>query len=218
MNNENNMDDHIAEITKEFRDGFEILKKYPKSVTIFGSSRLSPVDPYYKQAQELAGLIVKELGYSVISGGGPGIMAGANFGAKEAGGNSIGFAINLPREQKINPYVTSAMEFKYFLSRKAMLTFSAEAFICFPGGYGTFDELFSVLTLIQNKKIPRVPIILIGQDFWNDLKDFMVSKMLGKVQSIDKSDLDLFMITDDLNKVIEIIKKAPISEWWKDMD
>lgn len=214
----NNIDSHLEEIAKEFKGGFEILKKNPRSVTIFGSSRTQPSSPYYKKAQELAEKIVKEIGYAVVTGGGPGIMAAANLGAFEAQGNSIGFTIELPREQNTNPYVTIPLPFNYFFARKAMLTFSAEAFVFFPGGYGTFDEFFAVLTLIQNKKIPVVPVILIGKEFWTAATDFMRIHMLEKHGTIDKSDLDLFVITDHIDDALKIIKKSPSSEWWKMMD
>ncbi len=207
--------DHMNEITKEFREGFEELKKYPKSVTICGSSRATPMNPHYRIAQELAFRIVKELGYSVVTGGGPGIMAAANLGAQESHGNSVGFTINLPHEQHNNPYITNRTHLNYFFVRKALLTFSAEAYIFLPGGYGTMDELFSILTLIQTDKIPKIPIILIGKDFWNPLKDFLKTQLLDKHHTIDHSDLDLFIITDSMDKVIEIIKNAPVSNWWE---
>jgi uncharacterized protein (TIGR00730 family) len=210
-----NIHDHMNEISKEFRTGFETLKKYPKSVSIFGSSRSTPASPHYKQAQELANRIVKELNYSVITGGGPGIMAAANLGAKEADGNSIGFNIDLPYEQHTNPYTTSSIHFKYFFARKTILSFAAEAYVFFPGGYGTFDEFFNIITLIQTQKIPRVPIILIGKDFWTFLKDFMVDNMFNRHHTINSEDLELFTITDNLDKAIEIIKNTPVSRWWE---
>ena len=213
-----NIDEHIKEIVKEFQVGFKHLEKYPKSVTIFGSSHSTPHSPHFREAQELAYRIVKELGYSIITGGGPGIMAAANLGAQEAGGDSLGFNIDLPHEQHINPYTNSSIHFKYFFIRKTMLTFSAEAYVFLPGGFGTFDELFSILTLIQTNKIPRVPIILLGGDFWNTFKSFMISNMLEKHHSIDNSDLELFTITDSVDKTMEIIKNAPVSNWWDTED
>lgn len=206
---------HLNEIMKEFRVGFEELRKHPKSVSIFGSSRCSPASPHYQAAQELANRIVKETGYAVVTGGGPGIMAAANLGAKEANGQSIGLTIELPHEQHTNPYTTSATNFDYFFVRKTMLTLCAEAYVFFPGGYGTFDELFDIMTLIQTGKIPRVPIILVGKDFWNGLKDFIVKHMLNQHYAITEADLELFTITDNNDKVLEIIKAAPVSEWWK---
>lgn len=210
--------DYLNAVTKEFRDGFAELRKYPKSVSFFGSSRSTPQSPHYRAAHELASRIVKETGYSVITGGGPGIMAAANLGAQEAGGNSVGFTINLPHEQHTNPYTTASIQANYFFTRKTMLTFAAEVYVFFPGGFGTFDELFGILTLIQTQKIPRVPIVLMGKDFWTPLKDFIKLHMLERHHSISADDLDLFVITDSTDKVLEIIKTAPVSEWWKDTD
>lgn len=215
---EENIEHHLGEINKEFRQGFEELKKHPKSVTILGSSHSTPASPHYRDAQELAYRIVKELGYSVVTGGGPGIMSAANLGAQEAQGDSVGYTINLPHEQHTNPYITSAVHFDYFFIRKPMLTFSSEAFVFFPGGYGTFDEFFSVITLIQTQKIPKIPVILVGKDFWNAFRQFIVSHMLEKHHAIDKEDLEIFTITDSIDKVMEIIKSAPVSKWWENID
>jgi uncharacterized protein (TIGR00730 family) len=206
---------HMNEIMREFRVGFEELRKYPKSVSIFGSSHSTPASSHYKSAKELAERIVKELGYTVITGGGPGIMAAANLGAKEANGNSLGLTIQLPMEQHTNPYTTSNIHFNYFFVRKTMLTLCAEAYVFFPGGYGTLDEFFDIITLIQTHKIPRIPIILVGTDYWNTLKDFIVKHMLEQHHAISPQDLELFIITDDIGKVIDIISKTPVSEWWK---
>ncbi len=213
-----NTHDHINAIAKEFREGFEELKKYPKSVTIFGSSHSTPASSHYREAQELAYRIVKETGYTIITGGGPGIMAAANLGAQEAKGNSVGFTIHLPHEQRINPYMTSTIHEDYFFTRKTMLSFAAEVYVFFPGGFGTFDELFSILTLLQTKKIPPVPLILMGKDFWNHFKTFITINMLEKHHVIAPEDLNLFTITDSADEVLKIIKTAPVSEWWKEMD
>ncbi len=204
----------LAEIFQEFKNGFDFLRKYPKTVSIFGSARFSPDNIHSKNAEILASRIVKELGYVVVTGGGPGIMLAANKGAHEAGGISVGVTIRLPREQDTNKYVTEELACDYFFTRKTILALAAEAYVVFPGGYGTLDELFERLTLIQNGKIPRVPIILIGTDFWRPLYDFIKIDILETHDAIDKKDLDIFTITDDLNEVIEIIKKAPISRWW----
>ena len=213
-----NIHEHMEEIGKEFKNGFEEMKKYPKSVTIFGSSHSTPASPHYRQAQELAYRIAKELEYTVITGGGPGIMSAANLGAQEAQGNSVGFTIYLPNEQHKNAYLDHDVNFKYFFIRKAMLAFSAESFVFFPGGYGTFDEFFTIITLIQTNKIPRVPMILVGKDYWNAFRNFISSYMLEKHHAIESSDLELFIITDNIDKVIEIIKTAPISKWWENID
>jgi len=199
----------VALISKEFTDGFEFIKNYPRSVTFFGSARCEDVSDSYKKAKSLAGRIVDELHYSVVTGGGPGIMKAANKGAFEAGGNSVGLNIELPNEQLINHYLTDKMEFHYFFSRKVCLSFSAEAYIFFPGGFGTLDEFMEILTLVQTNKIPRAPIILVGESYWNPLREFF-KKYMADDGYIDEKDLDLFVITDEEDKIIEIIKKAPI--------
>lgn len=210
-----NIHDHLNEIMKEFRVGFQELKKHPKSVTVLGSTHSTPASSHYKAAEELGEMIVKELGYAVITGGGPGIMAAANLGAKKANGQSIGFTIKLPHAQLTNPYTTTTIDFDYFFARKTMLTFSSEAFVFFPGGYGTLDEFFGIITLIQTEKIPRVPIICVGKDYWNDVKKFLVSNVLETHHAISHDDLNLFTITDNLSQVIELIKKTPVAEWWR---
>lgn len=215
---EKEIDEHIKEISREFRQGFEFLKKYPKSVTFFGSARIKEDSIHYKVAMDLAKRIVEETKYAIVSGGGPGIMEASNKGAREAGGDSIGLNIILPREQKINPNLTDAIHFNYFFIRKPMLTFSAETFVFFPGGYGTFDELFGILTLIQTKKIPRVPIVLMGKDYWMPAREFIKEQMLNRHHTINKEEFDLLYITDSIDTVIKIIKKAPISEWWENID
>ena len=213
-----NIEQHIAEITSEFKNGFELIKKYPKSVTIFGSARLTSASSHYNDVKKLAEKIVKETGYAVITGGGPGIMEAANMGAKDAGGESVGLNIKLPKEQHINPHATESMAFQYFFSRKAMLAFSAEAYVFFPGGFGTFDELFGILTLLQTKKIPPVPIILFGKDFWNPVRDFIQANMLDLHHTIEADDMKLFVITDSIDQTIKAIKGAPVSEWWNFFD
>ncbi len=209
---------HLNRIQQEFRDGFALLQKYPKSVTIFGSSMTQPESPRYTRAVEVAAKIVRETGYAVLNGGGPGIMEAVSKGAKEAGGHAVGLRINLLREHKPNPYLTDRMDFVYFFARKAMLAFAAETYIFMPGGYGTFDELFAALTLIQTAKIPRVPIILFDSSFWNPLKEFIANKMLAEDRTIDLQDMNLFEIVDSPERVIEIIKKAPTSEWWRSIN
>jgi uncharacterized protein (TIGR00730 family) len=210
-----NIHDHLNEIMKEFRVGFEELKKHPKSVTILGSTHSTPASSHYQAAEELAFLIAKELGYAIVTGGGPGIMAAANLGAKRADGVSIGYTIHLPKHQSTNPYTTTTIDFDYFFVRKTILTFSAEAYVFFPGGYGTLDEFFDIITLIQTKKIPRVPVILIGKDFWIPFKKFIIEHMLETHHSISHDDIELFTITDNLTHAVDIIKAAPVSEWWK---
>ncbi len=213
-----NIEGHIEEIKKEFRNGFEFIKKYPKSVTIYGSSRLTTDSSHYHNAERLAGRIVKELGYGIVTGGGPGIMEAVNKGAKESGGNSIGLNITIPNEQHTNAYMTDSIRFDYLFVRKAILNFAAETYIFFPGGFGTFDELFGILTLIQTKKVPSVPVILFGKDFWNPFADFIKENLLNIHHTIKDVDMNLFIITDSTDIVIKIVKEAPVSEWWKMVD
>ncbi len=212
------IDIHLTEINKELKDAFEFIQKYPKSVTIFGSSHLSPASSHYKDAKKLAARIVTNLKYAIVTGGGPGIMEAANRGAKEAGGESIGLNITIPNEQHINSYTSHNITFNYFFARKAILDFSAEAYVFFPGGFGTLDELFGILTLLQTKKNPIVPIILFGKDFWNPFKDFIIKNMVDTHHTINPEDLNLFVITDSIDETLAIITKAPVSPWWNMFD
>jgi uncharacterized protein (TIGR00730 family) len=209
---------HLEHINREFADGFEFLRRYPKSVSIFGSSQAKTDDDSYKKAEELSSRIARELSYAVITGGGPGIMEAANKGAYEAGGVSLGLNVSLPHERTTNAYATQAIKFSYFFSRKTMLVFAAETYVFFPGGYGTFDELFNILTLIQTGKIPRVPVVLYGSNYWNPLKQFLSEYTCDKYHAISKDDINYFEITDSLDRTIEIIRKASVSEWWRNIN
>lgn len=199
----------VSFIAKEFTSGFEFVKNYPRSVTFFGSARIKEDEHYYKKARELAGRVVKELRYSVTTGGGPGTMEAANRGAFEAGGNSLGLTIDLPEEQITNRYLTDKEDFHYFFSRKVCLSFSAEAYIFFPGGFGTLDEFLEILTLVQTRKIPKAPIILVGESFWKPLEQFF-KEVLIKNGAIEEKDLSLYTITEDEEEILKIIKDAPI--------
>lgn len=199
----------VTLITQEFTNGFEFVKNYPRSVTFFGSARTKEDESYYNKARELAGRIVKELRYSVTTGGGPGIMEAANRGAFEAGGNSLGLTIELPNEQLDNKYLTDKEDFHYFFSRKVCLSFSAEAYIFFPGGFGTLDEFLEILTLVQTNKIPKAPMILVGTSFWTPLEQFFKGIPLEN-KMIEEKDLSLYTITDDEDEILKIIKSAPI--------
>ncbi len=203
--------DRIYEIAREFTQGFKFLEKFPRSVTFFGSTRFREGDEHYDRARNLAGRIVKELKYSVISGGGPGIMEAVNRGAKETGGDSLGLTIRLPKEQVMNGHMTDHVDFYYFFSRKVCLLYSAEAFIFFPGGYGTLDEFFEVVTLLQTRKIPEVPVILVGKDFWGKTLEYLKDNLLER-GTIEQEDLSLFTLIDDDDEIMEIIKKAPVRE------
>lgn len=196
-------------ISQEFTRGFKFLENHPKSVTVFGSSQSAESDYFYQKARMLCGRIASELKYCVMTGGGPGIMEAANRGAFEAGGQSLGITIKLPHAQITNRYITDKVELTYFFARKVCLSFSAEAFIFFPGGFGTLDELFEILTLVQTEKIQSVPIILFGSEYWKPLEAFIKNELAGR-KMIDVEDLAIFTIQDDENKVIEIIKGAPV--------
>ena len=199
----------VAHISREFSEGFNFLSNYPRSVTIFGSTQSKPESEEYKNAERLAGRICKELHYSVITGGGPGIMEAANKGAYEAGGNSIGLTIELPAGQITNKYLTETIEFHYFFSRKVCLAFSAEAYIFFPGGFGTLDEFFEIVTLVQTGKVKPIPIILVGSEYWKPLVLFFNETLLKESRIGDK-DINLYTVTDDEDKIIETIRSAPI--------
>jgi uncharacterized protein (TIGR00730 family) len=185
-------------ILSEFVEGFDALAGIGKAVTIFGSARMHEDNPYYAKARELAGLLAAE-GFAVITGGGPGIMEAANRGCHEAGGLSIGCNIELPNEQAVNPYVDLAVEFRYFFARKTMFVKYADAFAIFPGGFGTLDELFESLTLIQTGKIRHFPVVLIGTEYWAGLLEWM-RKVPVAEGNISPDDLDLMRCTDDVGE------------------
>jgi uncharacterized protein (TIGR00730 family) len=199
----------VAVISREFTDGFEFVKNYPRSVTFFGSARNKEGEFYYEKARKLAGRIAKELRYTIVTGGGPGIMEAANRGGYEAGGNSVGLNIELPSEQVSNNYLTDKVDFHYFFSRKVCLSFSAEAYIFFPGGFGTLDEFTEILTLVQTKKIPIAPLILVGETHWRPLEGFFKDTLV-KESFINAEDLSIYTITDNDDEIIKIIKEAPI--------
>ena len=195
----------IFRIMSEFVDGFSFLARIQKSVTFFGSARLGEDHPYYDQARAMAAQLAQH-GYTVVTGGGPGIMQAANQGATEAGGESVGLNIQLPMEQRINPYVKQGMSFTYFFSRKVMLQFSAEAYIFFPGGYGTLDEFFELITLVQTGKHEHgMPIILVGRSYWEPLVQWMEAELLQHLHTIDQDDLAIMTITDDIEEAVRLI-------------
>lgn len=207
----------IFKIMSEFVEGFEMIRKYEKAATFFGSARSGLDDKRYKEATELAGRLSKD-GFTVITGGGSGIMEAANRGAFQAGGRSVGLNIELPTEQKLNPNVHESMPFHYFFTRKVMLSFASDVYIYFPGGFGTLDEFFELLTLVQTKKIKRIPIILYGKDFWSPLIEWFESNLVGKFKTIDKKDLDLFYLVDTVDEAYEEIKKRVYEYCGKDGD
>lgn len=192
----------------EFIEGFNFIADIKKAVTIFGSTSLSPSHPYYKEAYQLGKLLAKE-GYTVITGGGPGIMEAANKGAFEAKGESVGINIELPEGQRMNDYVTKPIGFHHFFVRKVMLSFSSDAYVFFPGGFGTLDEFFEMITLIQTKKITKkIPVIAVKREYWLPLFDWLKSKVYLELGAIQKKDLKLFQIVDSAKEVLEIIKKS----------
>lgn len=197
----------IFRIMAEFVDGFQFIGDLHKTVTFFGSARLDESDEHYQTAQKLGRLLAKGK-FTVVTGGGPGIMEAANRGAYEGGGNSVGLNIQLPFEQRINPYVTRGVGFHYFFTRKVMLATSAQAFVFFPGGFGTLDEFFEILTLVQTKKVDPLPLICVGKDFWGELNKFLVANVLKKHKAIRPIDLSLFTIVDSAEEAYKIIKRG----------
>jgi uncharacterized protein (TIGR00730 family) len=185
----------VLRITSEFIEGFDTLASIEKGVTVFGSARIGPDDPHYEKARETSRLLA-EAGFAIITGAGPGIMEAANRGAREAGGRSIGCNIELPFEQGANPYVDTLINFRYFMVRKTMFIKYSVAFIIFPGGFGTLDELFEALTLIQTGKIYQFPVILMGRHYWAGLIRWLQSRVLVE-KKISPGDMDLILITDD---------------------
>lgn len=198
----------VFRIMAEIVEGVETLSRVHNAVTIFGSARVKPDDLYYQQTEKLAGLLVKE-GFSVITGGGPGIMEAANKGAAEAGGQSVGMNIKLPFEQKPNPYANIHIEYKYFFVRKVMFIKYAVAYVIMPGGFGTMDEFFEALTLIQTRKTKPFPVILMGRPYWQGLIDWLKDRMLAEGKILP-ADMDLIQVMDEPEDVVKLIKKYVI--------
>jgi hypothetical protein len=193
-------------ITGEFVEGFDTLARLGAAITIFGSARVRAGDPYYAAAEDLAARLARK-GITVITGGGPGIMEAANKGAAEAGGVSVGLGIELPHEQAINEYCNIAVNFRYFFVRKTMFVKYAQGFVIFPGGFGTFDELFESLTLVQTGKIDHFPVILYGREYWGPLIDWL-SDTVAQHRMIAPADVALFRMTDNLDEIMNLIEKS----------
>jgi hypothetical protein len=192
---------HVAAIAQEFREGFEAVDKIDRpAVTIFGSARIRVGDPIYEQARETARRFA-ERGWAVVTGGGPGVMEAANRGAQEGGGLSIGFNIELPHEQRSNGYIDLSLTFRHFYARKTMFVKAAEGFVVFPGGFGTADELFEALTLIQTGKVLHFPVVLVDSDYWGELLDWVRDELLAD-RMISPEDVNLLYVTDDLDEAI----------------
>ena len=204
----------VFRIMAEFVEGFDALASIGPAVTIFGSARTPRTDPYYKKARLLAAMLARKK-IAVITGGGPGIMEAANSGSHDAGGVSVGLNISLPHEQRANPYQTIALNHHYFFVRKTMFIKYSHAVVCFPGGYGTMDECFETLTLIQTLKIDPRPVVLIGRDYWQGLIDWLKKTMRNKFHTIGTEDLKLFRLTDDPAEACEIIVQAEEGRCWE---
>jgi uncharacterized protein (TIGR00730 family) len=197
----------------EFVDGFDQMNKFDAAVTIFGSARTPPTDHYYLEAVR-CGKLLTERNFAVITGGGPGIMEAANKGAFDAHGKSIGLNIILPHEQKPNPFQTHALDFRYFFVRKVMFVKYAKGFICFPGGYGTMDEFFEALTLIQTHKIDPFPVVCIGHEYWDGLVDWIKKTMRDRYKFVGPEDLLLFHVTDDVYEAVQIVTDCYEKACW----
>lgn len=198
----------IYKIMAEFVDGFALLKKHGLGATFFGSARATVGERYYTEAADLAAKLSKQ-GFAIITGGAEGIMRAGNEGAFNAGGTSIGLNIKLPMEQKENTFLTDRMTFDYFFTRKVMLTFASEVYVYFPGGFGTMDELFEILTLVQTKKILPVPIVLYGKEFWEPFDHLFRTHLGEKYQAISPEDTDLYHIVDSVDEAYRhIVEKV----------
>ena len=196
----------VLRIQSEFVEGFGALAELGPAISVFGSARTTPEDPMYQAAEQL-GRSLTGAGFAVITGGGPGIMEAANKGACESGGVSVGLGIELPFESGLNQYVDIGINFRYFFARKMMFVKYAQGFVVLPGGFGTFDELFEALTLVQTQKVTSFPIILVGRDYWSGLVDWIKATVLAD-NKIFENDLDMFRLTDDIHEAVEILVEA----------
>ncbi len=197
----------LGDIDEEVQRGYDVIRRYHKTVTVFGSARPphTPENREHYQAARKTAAKLAEHDYAVVTGGGHGIMEAANRGAFEAGGNSIGFNIRLPKEQSLNEYTTDSLSFKYFAPRKIVMTLFADAYIYFPGGFGTLDELGEIITLIQTHKTTKAPVILYGKEFWKDFDKFVKNELL-KHEMISDGDQKLYHITDDIDELVELVR------------
>lgn len=203
-----NMNWRIFRIMAEFVEGFEFLSKLKKEVSVFGSARAGSGNKYYQAAKDLGYKCAKG-GFTIVTGGGPGIMEAANWGAFDGGGDSVGLDIMLPMEQRNNQYVRRSMGFHYFFTRKVMLSASSQAYIFFPGGFGTMDEMFEIITLIQTGKMSNeVPVILFGRDFWQPMLAWVKDKVCEENRFIDKVDMEIIHLVDTAEEAYQIIKKT----------
>lgn len=194
----------ISRILNEFVAGFKFLKKYNKIVCFFGSSKAKRTARYYREAERLAFLLSKK-GYTIMTGGGGGVMEAANKGAFLAGGNSLGLNINLPEEQKLNRYVKDSISFRHFFIRKVMFNFASEAYVFFPGGFGTLDEFFEILNLIHTKKVKKIPIILVHAHYWRPLLSWIEKMLYKQKKTIDKQDLKIYKLVNSIEEVVKLL-------------
>jgi uncharacterized protein (TIGR00730 family) len=195
-----------SRILKEFLAGFNFLKDYNKTVTFFGSARANSKSKYYQEAFDLAFQLSKK-GYTVVTGGGGGVMEAANKGAYMAGGPSVGINIDLPKEQAANRYVKNVISFRYFFTRKVMLTFASQAYIFLPGGFGTLDEFFEIVTLIQTKKIKKIPVILIHKDYWLPLLEWVDKTLWKEKKTIGKKDMEIYKLVGSPEEALRLLSK-----------
>ncbi len=207
----------VFKIMSEFVEGFELIRRYSLAATFFGSARETLDSSVYEQATKLAAQLAKG-GYAVITGGSAGIMQSANKGAYEVGGASVGLNVRLPRPQKSNEYLTDKFEFDHFFVRKVMLTFASEVYIFFPGGFGTLDEFFEVVTLIQTKKIRKVPIVMYHSEYWNPLMKFIKDQLLDKFKTIGSVDLNLLHVVDSVDEAMAFITQSSVTGCEKDTE
>ena len=197
----------VLRIQSEFVEGFGALAELGPAVSVFGSARTMPDDAVYAMAEKVGAALV-HAGYAVITGGGPGAMEAANKGARDAGGTSVGLGIELPFEQGLNRYVDLGVNFRYFFARKTMFVKYASGFIVLPGGFGTLDELFEAVTLVQTRKVTRFPIVLIGTSYWGGLLDWL-RQTAAEAGTISPADIELLHLTDDVEEAVQIVREAP---------
>lgn len=208
----------VLRIMAEFIDGWQFLADFTKTVSLFGSARYKEGDRWYEEARKL-GTMLAQAGFNVITGGGPGIMEAGNRGAIEAKraagkhadkiGDSLGLNIKLPFGQRINRYVQKAVAFHYFFVRKVMLSYYAQAYVFFPGGFGTLDEAFELIGLIQTKKVPKIPVILVGKEYWQTLADWIKERVYEREKAVDEADMEIYQVVDSVDEAYEVIKKSP---------
>jgi hypothetical protein len=196
----------VLRIQAEFVEGFGMLAELPRAVTVFGSARTGRDHPEYQLGRELGGALAKA-GFAVVTGGGPGTMEAVNRGCSEAGGLSVGLGIELPFEQGLNPWVDLGINFRYFFARKTMFVKYSQAFVCLPGGFGTLDELFEALTLVQTKKVTKFPVVLLGTEYWGGLYEWLKGAVLESGK-IGENDLALVHLTDDIDDAVKVVNEA----------